>query len=81
MKKTIGLVAFSIVLAALAGLAAEKPSDKPDPEMLRMIEFLKDWEMFKNMELLKEMQRIGKQPTPSGATAQNFPAKQKEIAK
>ena len=78
MKKTIGLVAFSLVLAALAGLAAEKPSDKPDPEMLRMMDLLKDWEMFKNMELLKEMQRIDKQPTP---TAQNSPARQKEIAK
>ena len=81
MKKAIGLVAFSLVFAALAGLAAEKPSDKPDPEMLRMMELLKDWEMFKNMELLKEMQRIGKEPATSGATAQNLPPRQKEIAK
>lgn len=62
--------------------AAEKPGDKPDPEMLRMIEFLKDWEMFKNMELLKEMQQVRSEAKNSEPTARNAPTpRPKESAK
>ncbi len=81
MNKFIGILTFFMLLTMLPSLAAEKSSDKPDPEMLRMLEVLQDWEMFKNMQLLKEMQRIDKGPNPPAVSTQNVPLKQKEIAK
>jgi hypothetical protein len=46
------------------------------------MEVLKDWEMFKNMEMLKEMQHVNRDTNPSGATVQNsLPPKQKETVR
>jgi hypothetical protein len=81
MKKAIGIVICAILFAARTGLAAAKTADGPDPEMLRMMEFLKDWEMLRNMELLKGMQRIEKEPIPSVTGQQSLPPRQKETAK
>jgi hypothetical protein len=82
MKKTIGIVICAILFAARTGLAAAKTADRPDPEMLRMMEFLKDWEMLRNMELLKGIQGIGKEPISSAGTGQDSaPSRQKETAK
>lgn len=75
--------AFTLtVMCATGTYAAEKAGDKPDPEMLRMMEFLRDWEMFKNMEVLKEMQQVRNDAKSSAPNAPNSPpAKQKESAK
>src|SRR4249919_1845921 len=82
MKKTIGIVICAILFAARTGLTAAKTADRPDPEMLRMMEFLKDWEMLRNMELLRGMQGIGKEPISPGVTGQeSLPPRQKETAK
>lgn len=73
---------FFLTLVAAPGGSAEKAGDKPDPELLRMMEFLKDWEMFKHMEMLKEMQQVRAEGKNDGANPRNSAApKLKESVK
>lgn len=73
-----------VLLATSApSLAATKDSDRPDREMLRMIDFLKEMEMIKQIEMMQDMQQfeqIGDQ-MPRGSAKTSLPAKRKEAAK
>lgn len=78
----LGAVALFVASTANQTAAAEKIGDKPDPEMLRMMEFLKDWEMFKNMEMLREMPQVRADSKSGDATGRNTPpSKVKESVK
>jgi len=72
-----------LVLAPASLLAASKEAERPDKEMLRMMDFLRDLEVIKHMEMMKDMQhveQVGDQ-TPRGAAQTSSPAKKREAAK
>lgn|GEM_PF-2706524 len=82
MRRLIMIGAVTWFASGSPSMAAEKVGDKPDPELLRMLEFLKDWEMFKNMEMLKEMQQVRSDGKPTEPTVRKSPApKPKESVK
>jgi hypothetical protein len=67
----------------LDSLAAAKPVEQADKEMLRMIDFLKDWDVITNMELMKDLPQVppeAGQPPRAGAREPS-PIRKKEAAK
>jgi hypothetical protein len=61
-------------LVAPCALAAVKEPEKPDREMLRMMEFLKEMEMLQQMEMMREMQEAENGYAPSrNASARKAP--------
>jgi len=77
------LLLLVFVMQPLGSLAATKQTETPDKEMLRMMDFLKDWEVINNMEMMKDMQEVApetQQSPPSGARAPT-PMRKKEAAK
>jgi hypothetical protein len=72
-----------LVLAPATSLAASKEAERPDKDMLRMMDFLRDLEVIKHMEMMKDMQQVeqvGGQ-APRGTAQTTTPAKKKEAAK
>ncbi len=84
MRRFRWLFSFLIVLQPLGSLAATKQAAEiPDKDMLRMMDFLKDWELINNMEMMKDMQQVApetQQPPRSGARIP-APKRQNEAAK
>lgn len=79
-RTTAALVFFFV--AATDALAATKDGEKPDPEMLKMMEFLREMEVIKQIDLLQDMHRVEAAAEPTRATPRKAePAKQKETAK
>ena len=77
------LVLFVLALTPATLLAASKQAERPDKEMLRMMDFLRDLEVIKNMDMMKDMQHVepvGDQ-APRGTAQTSLPAKKKEAAK
>ena len=76
----LGLLLFA---AAQPALGATRDAERPDKEMLRMIEFLRDMEMLKQMDLIRELDRAESlgEPARSGAAAKSAPARKKENPK
>jgi hypothetical protein len=72
-----------LLLAAPPCFAATKDADRPDREMLRIMEFLREIEMLKQMELMRDMQEVehaGDKP-PNGTAQKSLPGKKKEATK
>ncbi len=71
------------MMPSLGSPAATKQAEQPDKEMLRMMDFLKDWDVINNMEMMKDMQQIapevGQSPRPSARAP--APLQKKEAAK
>jgi hypothetical protein len=83
MRKPPWLLLLLWVMKPPALFAATKQVEQPDKEMLRMMDFLKDWDVINNMEMLKDMQQIGPeagQPQRAGAR-EPAPPRKKEAAK
>jgi len=83
MRNPNWLTLVVLLAASAPSLAATKDSDRPDREMLRMMDFLREMEMIKQMEMMQDMQRveqIGDQ-MPRGSAQTSLPAKRKEAAK
>ncbi len=83
IKNRRWLLVLLFVMQPLGSLAATKPAEQPDKEMLRMMDFLKDWDVINNMEMMKDMQQVApetQQPSRSGARAPT-PMRKKEAAK
>ena len=58
------------LMQPLGSPAATKPAEQPDKEMLRMMDFLKDWDVIDNMEMMKDLQQVAPeaaQPPRAGA--------------
>lgn len=72
----------ALVLAA-PSLAAAKDGERPDREMLRMMEFLRAMEMIKQMEMMQDMQNVESvgEPAPGKTAKIPGPAKKKEATK
>ncbi len=58
MRISSWLVVLLVPLLVTAGLAATKDDAKPDREMLRMIDFLREMEVIKNMDLMQDLTAI-----------------------
>jgi hypothetical protein len=85
MRKSWWLWLLIFVMQPLGSLAATKQqAEQPDKEMLRMMDFLKDWEVINNMEMMKDLQQAapetGQAPQASGAR-EPAPLRKKEAAK
>ena len=76
-------IALLITVVAVTLGAAPKDSDRPDKEMLQMMELLKNMEMIKQIDLMQDMQKIDSTPAAAtGASSQKIPAvKNPEAAK
>ena len=72
-----------VALSVSAAVAATKDSQQPDPEMLKMMEFLREMEMIKRMEMLQDMQQVESvgDPVEVSAPPKSAPAKKKETVK
>jgi hypothetical protein len=58
MRRPIGAALLFVALEASTVLPASRDILQPDPEMLKMLEFLREMEMIKQMELLREMHQV-----------------------
>jgi hypothetical protein len=74
---------LALLLAAPLGFAATKDADRPDREMLRMMEFLREMEMLREMELMRDMQEVEHvgDKLPNGTAPKSSPGKKKEAVK
>ena len=76
------VLALVLALSALA-VAATKDNQRPDKEMLQMMDLLREMEMIRQMDMIQDMGRIegdGDQRKESGAQ-KTAPLKRKEAAK
>ncbi len=83
MRNLRWLLLLFFLMPAWGSLAATKQTETPDKEMLRMMDFLKDWEVINNMEMMKDMQQVAPetQQTPRSATRTPTPMRKNEAAK
>ena len=85
MRKPPWLLLLLLCLTQPVGsFAASKTPEPPDKEMLRMMDFLKDWDVINNMEMMKDLQQVapeGSQPPRGGAREPAAPMRKKEAAK
>lgn len=80
-------VTWPIVLLVLTvstvGFAANKDSQPPDKEMLRMMDFLREMEMIKQAEMMQDLSQIERvrDQSPDTRLQKPLPSKRKEAAK
>ncbi len=77
------LLLLVFLMPAWGSLAATKQTETPDKEMLRMMDFLKDWDVINNMEMMKELQQVAPetQQTPRSGARTPAPMRKNEAAK
>ncbi len=81
MGQSAWLTLLVILTAAWPSFAANKGSERPDREMLRMMEFLRDMEMIKQMEMMQDMHNVETlEEKMPGTTAKNPGAARKKEA-
>jgi hypothetical protein len=83
MRHRRWLLLLAFLVFPLSSMAATKQTETPDKEMLRMMDFLKDWEVINNMEMMKDMEQVAPetQPPPRSGTRAPAPARKSEAAK
>jgi hypothetical protein len=82
MLKSVAATLLFSVVAAAHSLAATKDGAKPDPEMLKMMEFLREMEVIKQIDLLQDMHRVEAASEPMRTTPRKAePVKPKETVK
>lgn len=64
-------------------MAATKDTDRPDREMLRMMEFLREMEMIKQMEMMEDMKNLQSpgDPVREATIQKSAPTGKKEATK
>lgn len=68
------LMLLVVLTAAWPSLAATKDSERPDRELLRMMEFLREMEMIKQMEIMQDMQNVESLGDQAPVTTAKTPA-------
>ncbi|MGH7874458.1 MAG: hypothetical protein ACREQO_19870 [Candidatus Binatia bacterium] len=82
MLKRVAATLLFLVIAATMAMTATKDSEKPDPEMLKMMEFLREMEVIKQIDLLQDMHRVeAASDQTRAAPRKTEPVKQKETVK
>ena len=80
MRTARCIVLVLLLLAAPLVLAAEQ-QDKPDKEMIRLLEFLQRWDMIKDWDLMRELPAIENESGVATSSRKDFPARKKDISK
>jgi hypothetical protein len=73
----------SVLAVSTVGFAASKDNQRPDKEMLRMMDFLREMEMVKQAEMMQDLsqvEQVGDSISNEGGR-KPLPAKRKEAAK
>jgi len=83
MRRSIGAALLFVALEAPAVSPASKDVQQPDPEMLKMLEFLREMEMVKQMEMFREMHQVESagDAVKVSAPQKSAPVKKKETVK
>ena len=77
-------IALLSVLVSTASIAAvHKDNDRPDKEMLQMMDLLKNMEMIKQIDLMQDMQKVESVGEPAASTnpQKSTVVKKREAAK
>jgi hypothetical protein len=79
MKQITGMILF-LVLAVPIASAGTKDTEPPDKEMLRMMDFLREMEMIKQVEMMQDLSQVEQVEDPSSGSRvrKPSPAKTKE---
>jgi hypothetical protein len=85
MRKADLLLLGSLLILAVEATshAATKDSERPDKEMLRMMDFLREMEMIKQVEMMQDLsqvEQVGDQISDAPAR-KSSPSKRKETPK
>jgi hypothetical protein len=82
MRKTSPLALLLLLAVAHPSEPATKNAERPDKEMLRMMDFLREMEMIKQAEMMQELPQIEQAGDQTSDTRARQPsAKRKEMAK
>jgi hypothetical protein len=83
MRKASRLMLLLILAVAHPSQAASKDAERPDKEMLRMMDFLREMEMIKQAEMMQELSQVEQagEQIPDTRGRKPLPAKRKEAAK
>jgi hypothetical protein len=79
MKVAARLAFMSVLLSSGAIAAVAKDTERPDKEMLQMMELLKNMEMIKNIDLMQDMQNVDS--SAAGAAADSSAQKSQVVKK
>ena len=83
MRQLAWLILLLLLAGSSAGSAASKENERPDKEMLRMMDLLHEMEMVKRVEMMQDLthvEQIGT-PTPDASSRKPLPSKRKEAIK
>lgn len=83
MRKFTPLALLVLLALAHAGQPTTKNAERPDKEMLRMMDFLREMEMIKQAEMIQELTQIEQIENQASDTRARkaVPGKKKETAK
>ena len=83
MRQLTWLVLLLVLAGSRTGAAASKDSERPDKEMLRMMDFLREMEMVKQVEMMQDLSQVEQAGAPSvnDRARKPLPSKRKEAAK
>ena len=82
MSNVIWRIVLLVLTVSTVGFAANKESQPPDKEMLRMMDFLREMEMIKQAEMMQDLSQVEPVGQSSDTRPQkSLPSKRKEAAK
>jgi hypothetical protein len=82
MSRLHWLILAAVLFAGLPLLAASKDNERPDREMLQMMDLLRDMEVIRQMDMMQDMPDVENAGDPAKGTAQKAtPRNKKETAK
>jgi hypothetical protein len=83
MAKSIWLMLLAALVLVSPSWAATRDGERPDKEMLRMIDFLREMEMIKQMEMMEDMQNFEspEDRLPEAPAQKSAPTTKKEASK
>ena len=71
MRPAAWIALFSVFVSTVSIAAVPKDYDRPDKEMLQMMELLRNLEMIKQIDLMQNMQKVDSVGEPAaGSTLQ-----------
>jgi hypothetical protein len=77
MRLAAWLAFSSLLVSSLAIAAVPKDAERPDKEMLQMMELLKNMEMIKRIDLMQDMQNVDS----AGGTTADTGAQKSQVVK
>ena len=83
MKPAAWIALFGVLVSTASIAAVPKDNDRPDKEMLQMMELLKNMEMIKQFDLIQDMQKVESagEAAPGTTTQKSQVVKKREAAK